>query len=179
MVPTAAVAATCTTAGNSAYWTCSACGKYFSDANGENEIVADSWVITATGHSWVGFQEGDDIADFELKAEATTESAAVYYKNCSVDGTSAKGIDEDATFTYGEPLPEESDIVYGDVDGDGSVTPNDVVLLNKFFADLVEETALAAGADVNGDGSVAPNDVVLLNQYFADILTIDQLGPQS
>ena len=48
-----AVAATCTTAGNSAYWSCSACGKYFSDENGENEISADSWEIPATGHTIV------------------------------------------------------------------------------------------------------------------------------
>ena len=31
----AAVAATCTEGGNSEYWTCSACGKYFSDAEGK------------------------------------------------------------------------------------------------------------------------------------------------
>ncbi|MBR0373968.1 MAG: CotH kinase family protein, partial [Mogibacterium sp.] len=47
-----AVAATCTTAGNSAYWSCSTCGKYFSDANGTTEIAANSWVIAATGHGW-------------------------------------------------------------------------------------------------------------------------------
>ncbi len=44
--------ATCTEAGNSAYWYCSKCKKYFSDAEGKNEIQKDSWVIMATGHSW-------------------------------------------------------------------------------------------------------------------------------
>lgn len=48
----AAVAATCTEAGNSAYWSCAECVKYFSDANAENEIEANSWVIPATGHSY-------------------------------------------------------------------------------------------------------------------------------
>ena len=42
---TAAVDPTCTAAGNSAYWTCNTCGKYFSDSNGDNEIAADSWII--------------------------------------------------------------------------------------------------------------------------------------
>ena len=46
------MAATCTAAGNSAYWTCNGCGKYFSDENGTKEIEKDSWVIPATGHSW-------------------------------------------------------------------------------------------------------------------------------
>ncbi len=49
----AAIAATCTTAGNSAYWSC-ACGKYFSDADCQNEIAENSWVIAATGeHNYV------------------------------------------------------------------------------------------------------------------------------
>ena len=49
LVATPAVAATETAPGNSAYWTCSGCGKYFSDAEGKNEVVKDSWVIPATG----------------------------------------------------------------------------------------------------------------------------------
>ena len=52
MTAHAAVAATCEDDGNSAYWSCSRCGKYFSDANGENVITANSWVIDALGHNW-------------------------------------------------------------------------------------------------------------------------------
>ena len=178
MEATAALAATCTTPGNSAYWYCSECGKYFSDANGETEIAANSWIIPAAGHTWVAFQEGDDIADFELKAEATTESAAVYYKNCSIDGTSAKGIDEDATFSYGEPLPAESDIMYGDADGDEEITSLDVMLLNQYFANLATLDELEAGADVDGDEEITSLDVMLLNQYFANLATLDDFGPQ-
>ncbi len=44
---TAAAAATCDTAGNNEYYTCSVCGKYFSDENGTTEIKKDSWVIPA------------------------------------------------------------------------------------------------------------------------------------
>ncbi len=52
MVETAAVRETCETAGNSKYYTCSVCHKYFSDANGEHEIAANSWVIPAKGHDF-------------------------------------------------------------------------------------------------------------------------------
>ncbi|MBR3203041.1 MAG: leucine-rich repeat domain-containing protein, partial [Solobacterium sp.] len=52
-----AVDATCTTAGNSAYWSCGRCGKYFNDAEGNTEIAADSWVISATGHSWSAWSQ--------------------------------------------------------------------------------------------------------------------------
>ena len=53
MTKTDAVAATCTATGNSAYWTCDVCGKFFSDENGKTEITEKSWVIPATGkHDW-------------------------------------------------------------------------------------------------------------------------------
>ena len=48
----AATDATCTKAGNSAYWSCDKCGKYFSDASGKTEIPKDSWVIKALGHDY-------------------------------------------------------------------------------------------------------------------------------
>ncbi len=46
-----AVAETCETAGNSEYYTCD-CGKYFSNADGTTEISKNSWIISATGHSF-------------------------------------------------------------------------------------------------------------------------------
>ncbi len=48
----AAVEATCTTAGNSEYWYCPNCNKYFSDVEGTTEIEKDSWIIQATGHHY-------------------------------------------------------------------------------------------------------------------------------
>ena len=51
LVSHVAKADTCTEAGNSAYWSCENCDKYFSDENGEHEIAADSWVIAAHAHT--------------------------------------------------------------------------------------------------------------------------------
>ena len=45
--------ATCTAEGNSAYWICNVCGKFFSDANGENEIAENAWVTAPIGHNFV------------------------------------------------------------------------------------------------------------------------------
>jgi len=47
LTETKAKAETCTENGNSAYWTCTECGKYFADAKGEKEIKKDSWIIPA------------------------------------------------------------------------------------------------------------------------------------
>ncbi len=76
MTATAAKAATCTTAGNSAYWYCKTCGKYFSDSAGKTEIKKNSWVIKAKGHSM--------IATAAKAATCTTagNSAYWYCKNC-------------------------------------------------------------------------------------------------
>ena len=50
---TPAKAATCTANGNTAYWYCSACKKYFSDAACTKEITLASTVVKATGHKYV------------------------------------------------------------------------------------------------------------------------------
>ena len=47
----AAVPATCTAAGNSAYWSCPDCGKYFSDAAFTTETTLEAVTIPATGHT--------------------------------------------------------------------------------------------------------------------------------
>ena len=44
---TAAKEETCTKDGNSEYWTCNKCGKFFADSEGEKEIKKDSWIIPA------------------------------------------------------------------------------------------------------------------------------------
>ena len=46
-----AKAATCTAAGNEAYYKCSTCPKYFADANATTEITLADTVIPATGHT--------------------------------------------------------------------------------------------------------------------------------
>ena len=84
---------TCTEDGNTAYWTCSACEKWFSDENGTTEITdKDSVVTKATGHQ---YQELTD--EKYLKSAATCTSPAIYYKSCSVCGATST-----ETFEYGE-----------------------------------------------------------------------------
>ena len=61
--------------GNSAYWSCSVCGKYFSDAEGQNEIEKDSWLIT-----------GHVITKTEAKAPTAMEPGNSEYWSCSICG---------------------------------------------------------------------------------------------
>ncbi|MCQ2462418.1 MAG: hypothetical protein MJ177_03305, partial [Clostridia bacterium] len=76
IVKTAAKAATCTQAGNSEYYKCTACGELFSDPKGENKITLAQTVVSAKGH-----------APVKVEAKAATCTAAgneAYYtcKNC-------------------------------------------------------------------------------------------------
>ena len=70
-------AATCTEAGNTEYWTCNICGKYFSDEAGTKETTLAATVIPATGHQ---------LSKTEGKAATCTEAGNIEYWNCSVCG---------------------------------------------------------------------------------------------
>ena len=74
MTKTEAKVATCTEAGNSEYYTCGNCGKFFSDADGKNEIAKDSWVIKALDHDFTG-------------AWVNTDAAGHYHKCSRCDAT--------------------------------------------------------------------------------------------
>ena len=66
-------AATCTEAGNIEYYTCSACGKTFSDAEGKAEVANVS--VSAAGHK---------MTRTAAKAATCTEAGNIEYYTCSV-----------------------------------------------------------------------------------------------
>lgn len=72
-----AKAASCTEDGNTEYYTCSTCGKYYTDDSARTEIAKDSWVIKATGHSW---DSG------KVTKEATMKEAGIKTYTCTVCG---------------------------------------------------------------------------------------------
>ena len=77
-------AATCTAAGNRAYWYCTECHKYFLDAEGNTEIDLDDTVISALGHDW---------GEWQVITPATETTEGLERRICSHD---ASHIDERA-----------------------------------------------------------------------------------
>lgn len=71
--------ATDTTAGNKAYWYCEVCDKYFSDAEGENEITLESIVIPITPNSG---GHTHTIESHEGKEATCTEAGWEAYETC-------------------------------------------------------------------------------------------------
>ena len=81
-----AVDATCTATGNSEYYKCTDadCGKFFSDAEGTEEIEKDSWVIAAKGTA---------TANGRLKKAATFFGKGVEKRVCANDASHTESRD--------------------------------------------------------------------------------------
>lgn len=69
-----AKAATCTEAGNTAYYVCSVCGKLYTDQEGTNEVSAEAVVISAKGHSFTWI----------IDKEATEQAEGSRHEECSI-----------------------------------------------------------------------------------------------
>lgn len=87
--------ATCTAVGNTAYWYCTKCQKYFSDESGKKEIKLSDTVIPMINHSYTVLQSDDNghwykCADCDAKTAVTAHSggtATCQHKAvCSVCG---------------------------------------------------------------------------------------------
>ena len=74
MIMTEAKDATCTEAGNKAYWTCNTCHKVFSDEHGETETTVADMTIQAKGHT---------MTKTEAKDATCTEDGNKEYWTCS------------------------------------------------------------------------------------------------
>ena len=80
---------TCSANGNTAYWYCEDCNKYFSDAEGQNEIEKDSWVLPATGdHSLTA------VPAKEATETEAGNSAYWYCQDCNKYFSDAEGLNE-------------------------------------------------------------------------------------
>lgn len=75
MVKTEAASATCTEDGNIEYYTCSKCGKLYSDEEGNNEITKEETVDRAAGHKY---------SDWETVKDPTCTEAGTKTRECEV-----------------------------------------------------------------------------------------------
>ena len=93
LVKTEEVGPTCVSAGNFEYYTCSKCGKFFSDKDGKNEVEENSWILPATGlHSY-------DDGKVTQAATCTTDGVKTY--TCSVCGKTMTEPIEHTGHNYG------------------------------------------------------------------------------
>lgn len=111
------------------------------------------------------FKVGDAV-DFTVVAEDTSPYLTEIKLSSvtTTEPTTTQPTDTEPTTTTTEPLPY---VILGDVNGDGSVKSNDLLLLKKFLLGLSEETEIVrVSADINGDGDVKSNDLLQLKKYL-------------
>ena len=189
---TDAAPATCTEAGNTEYWYCTVCEKYFSDAEATTEITQAATVVPAAGHALVYAVEGgvltetcancDHTATATISAartrytgEAVTPATVEYgagwlggdleiaYANNTAAGTAT------ASITAGGVTATVEFKIYvpGDVDGNGTVNMRDVLTLRQFMAGGYGVTVATEDGDLDHNGTVNMRDVLMLRQYMA------------
>ena len=95
-----AKAATCTEAGNTAYYVCSVCGKLYADQEGTNEVSANTVVVPAKGHSFTWI----------IDKEATEQAEGSRHEECSIchEKKAAVAIPKLPSGTQSSQQPSES-----------------------------------------------------------------------
>lgn len=153
-----AVAPNCTANGNIEYWYDEANNKYFSDANGENEITQADTVRAATNHDWNAPTYSWTAVDGGYKCTATrtcknnasheeTEEATVTYAEITAPTAGAKGLGRyTATFTNSAFAVQTKDVEIE------MLTPEYADATYKWAADNssvnAEKKCLNGGADI-------------------------------
>lgn len=137
-----ATAPTCNETGSTVYWSCDVCGKYFSDAEGTEEIEEDSWVITALGHTF-GEPTWSWASDYS-SATATFTCTA-----CGIDESVTDNNIEAVTVAATETVP--GSITYtAEVEMDGIVyTDQQVVTLDYMKLDYPNFTIVGVTETFN------------------------------
>ncbi len=180
-----AAAATCTEAGNSLYYACAGCGKFYSDAAGTAQIEEDSWVIEALGHDWgdVEYEWSGDWSSVTASRvcrrdpshteteKVQTVITTIYANN---EGTGL----ETYTATFENPafppvsrartLAVVGTYVPGDVNDSDEMNMDDVLSMLRFIIlpGLYNVDGYGGSLDFNGDHALNLYDVIRLLQYY-------------
>ncbi len=166
-----AVLATCTTAGNSAYWYCNGCEKYFSDAEGTTEIEADSWIVEATGHSFGGWNKTDT-----AYTRTCTNSGCTEKESFAADFKGAEGealadmtfLDDKLVFTI--PKLGSDEIVYAN----GAVLTQANGVYSISYADLkASGVSTRKIGDADGNGEINSDDAGMMLLAISNAIKLD------
>lgn len=127
-----------------------------------------------------------EIVETIFKPNGQQENSCTYYNSdnnwiaCTADseGTykgviKVNGVQEvTAEIKITEPQPVRENMYYGDLDGDGKVTVNDLAVISQAINGKIKLKAdEKKRADLNGDGRVTKADKELINQFILKTIT--------
>lgn len=135
----------------------SSAGSYDTAGFGGGEVTVSFPFEPKAGH------DTDKYAVIYIYDDGTTETIDAVYD--AETGCLVFKVTHFSTYIITYASESESDITYGDVNGDGTVDADDSDLLAKYFAGWDVEIDKAA-ADVNADGTLNRRDAMILARYL-------------
>lgn len=120
-----------------------------------NNIATENFTVNGTVATLM-FRVLDDA---ELGDAYVRVAALGRYDAMNADG-------DEVSFATVDGNIEVSPIIYGDVDGDGSVTARDAMFLSRYIAGY-DVDILAEAADLDRDGAVTARDAMILARHIA------------
>ncbi len=144
-----ATEATCSAEGNTEYYYCVACNKYYTDSSGKNEIPLSATKTGKLPHT---------LGEWEIVTPATTTATGKQVKKCTV----CNDVIEEETI----PII----IILGDINKDGFVTAVDARIILQTVAGLKTSYNVSTEfADMNKDGYVTAVDARIILQIVAGL----------
>jgi len=175
-----AVEATCTNSGLTEGSHCSVCGTALvkqektpvTSHRYEYAVDMEPTITVAGTLAGTCTTCGDDIAvELPILSEEAYDYVVTAEPTYTETGLAAYTWKETAYGTYTfEVVLEKLPILYGDVNGDGTVNNKDRLVLTRYLAkwtDYPAEVINMAAADVNADGTVNNKDRLILTRHLA------------
>lgn len=159
-------------------------GTTVPDNGNSNQVVqsvAVSEVVNASGIKsdgtyLSGINIGTNTNDIKNKIASVTSGVSVSIKDTNgfeKNGGAATG--DKVTITSGNETKEYYIVIFGDVNGDGSIKASDYVnIKNHIMGNKSLNGAYLKAADVNRDGSVKASDYVLIKNNIMGTYNISQ-----
>ena len=150
-------------------------------SNGDSNNVAVSEIINASGiksndEYLSGIPVGMSVQDLKDKLMSVTGGVSVSVQD--VNGNEKNSVlatGDKVTISSGNDTRVYYIVIYGDINGDGSIKANDYVLIkNYIMGNKYLDGAKLKAADINRDGNVKASDYVLVKNNIMGSYTINQ-----
>lgn len=122
----------------------------------------DNKIIATVVFNDVQYTDSVDIPVETTTSEETTTITTVTTPTDETTTTTVTTTETSTTTDNIEPI-----ILLGDVNGDGSIKTNDLLILKKYLMGFINKDDLnIANADMNGDGNIKTDDLLILKKFL-------------
>ena len=133
-----------------------------SDVSGRKVSYSLEYSTSETSYEGVVYAK-----EYKLVFDRSYKPSNDYYTVKINDAQSYSGVKIDISKIVGEVS-----YILGDVNGDGGVTIDDVTLIQKYLASMVElDSKQLKAADVTGNGDVSIDDVTKIQKFIAGLVS--------